>query len=39
MTPRKRARNPVHSYDRLEHRLTLLSWLHDLLARRQGAAA
>ncbi len=23
--------NPVHSYGRLEHRLTLLSWLHDLL--------
>ena len=34
MPPRRRPkphRNAVHSYDRLEHRLTLLSWLHDLL--------
>ena len=34
MPPRRRSRprtNAVHSYDRLEHRLTLLSWLHDLL--------
>ena len=34
MPPRRRAKprpNAVHSYDRLEHRLTLLSWLHDRL--------
>ena len=34
MAPRRRSKprtNAVHSYDRLEHRLTLLSWLHDLL--------
>ena len=34
MTSRNRARQPrnaVHSYERLEHRLTLLSWLHDRL--------
>ena len=30
MPPRRRG-NPVHSYDRLEHRLILLSWLHDRL--------
>ncbi len=33
-TARNRARprrNAVHSYERLEHRLTLLSWLHDRL--------
>ena len=30
MPPRGRG-NAVHSYDRLEHRLTLLSWLHDRL--------
>ena len=33
-TARSRARQPrnaVHSYERLEHRLTLLSWLHDRL--------
>ena len=34
MAPRNRAnrpRNAVHSYERLEHRLTLLSWLHGRL--------
>ena len=34
MPPRRRAKsrpNAVHSYDRLEHRLTLLSWLHERL--------
>ena len=34
MPPRRRAtprRNAVHSYERLEHRLTLLSWLHSRL--------
>ena len=27
----RQPRNAVHSYERLEHRLTLLSWLHDRL--------
>ena len=34
MASRRRSRprtNPVHSYDRLEHRLTLLAWLHSRL--------
>ena len=34
MSPRRRAKprsKAVHSYDRLEHRLTLLSWLHERL--------